>query len=554
MHKLITKTIKTAITVLTAVLLAGCNTAKMESPIQPQGALVELSISASEMQTKAMDETAIKSVRIFAFDNTGKLAGHIYKDSPAAGEKLHMAIFVPANQPTATLDFYAVANEGAMYHGDSALSLSDNMTINELKNLVYSSLITSYDAMPLYGVIEDQVLTLGSDFHVEDEHIALKVEETVAVDLVRSLAKIGVYAAAIEGVTENPIVKSITLKSSGRRDISYLFPAGDDASLKARDANIISLAQDRVFDLVADGKDVLSNEGKVAKRLAAQNTDKNADVTDFYTEVLSPFYLAEVPHGSNDWSLAADPSGRPVVLVLNYVLKEGDVDRYAEINLPEIKRNSFYQVRCLIKANGQILINVSVDSWKEGEDWNLSFDFPTHLSPLLATSSYNSGTGMYKEHTNGTEATMYFTGTESTPGENGAFSVDFNMSYPIDGGIWTPSLSGVSNDDFEIRLYKRGTSEEITSHAVTVTESNKDTWYTIKVVPLKSSNIGKKATLSISYTPIYTGTDYSYLLQINGGEESNLAWTEKSPVAGDSYEASTVDIVITQVDAPLSGL
>jgi hypothetical protein len=149
---------------------------------------------------------------------------------------------------------------------------------------------------------------------------------------------------------------------------------------------------------------------------------------------------------------------------------------------------------------------------------------------------------------------MYFTGTESTPGENGAFSIDFNMSYPIDGGIWTPSLSGVSNDDFEIRLYKRGTSEEITSHAVTVTESNKDTWYTIKVVPLKSSNIGKKATLSISYTPIYTGTDYSYLLQINGGEESNLAWTEKSPVAGDSYEASTVDIVITQVDAPLSGL
>ena len=81
-----------------------------------------------------------------------------------------------------------------------------------------------------------------------------------------------------------------------------------------------------------------------------------------------------------------------------------------------------------------------------------------------------------------------------------------------------------------------------------MTDETKDSWYTIKVVPLASEYVGKKVTLSISYTNLYLGYDYSYLLQVNGGEENNLAWTEFNPVAEDEYEASTVDIVITQVD------
>ena len=111
-----------------------------------------------------------------------------------------------------------------------------------------------------------------------------------------------------------------------------------------------------------------------------------------------------------------------------------------------------------------------------------------------------------------------------------------------------PSLSGASNEDFELRMYKRGDSVMLTDNDITVSSATKDQWYTIKVVPLKSENVGKKVTLSISYTPLYVGTGYSYLLQINGGEETNLAWTEKNPSATDNYEASTVDIVITQVD------
>lgn len=552
MHKLINITIKAAVAILAVVLVAGCITDKYEPVVSVKGAVVELSLSSSSMKTKAVDETAIKSVRIFAFDNAGELVGHIYKNAPSEGEKFHMALTVPGDQSAVTVDFYAVANENAMYAGAGSVSLSENMTIDELKDVVYSSLITTYEAMPLYGVLEDQTLTLSSDLHVDGNHAALKVKETVAVDLTRSLAKIGVYAAAVEGMTKSPVIQSITLESAGRRDVSYLFPAADDAALKARDAGIASLNNDRIFDLVADQEDMLSNAGVVAKQLAAQNTDPNSTVTDYYTEILSPFYLAEVPYGTDDWSVAADPSGRPVSLVIKYLLHEEDIDRYATVNMPPIERNTFYQVRCLIKSDGQIQVNVSVNSWEEGEAWDLSFDFPTHSDPLLATDSYNPGTGKYTEHVYGTAATMYFTGTESAPAEGGAFSVDFNMSYPI-GGIWTPTISGASNDDFEVRLYERGSSTEISDKSVTVTDSNKNKWYTIKVVPLKSSNIDSKVTLSISYTPVYTGADYSYLLQINGGEENKLAWVEKYPQSGDEFEASTVDIVITQVDTPLAG-
>ena len=553
MQKFINMTIKAAAAIMAAVLVAGCNTDKMDPAVSTQGAIVELSVSANEMKTKAVDETSIKSVRIFAFDAAGKLVGHIYKNAPAEGEKFHMALSVPGDQPTVTVDFYAVANENAMYAGGGSVSLSDNMTIDELKGIVYSSIITTYEALPLYGVLENQTLTLSSDLHVNGNHTALKIQETVAVDLTRSLAKIGVYAAALDGMAKDPVIQSITFAAAGRRNVSYLFPAEDAASLRTRDAGIPSVNSDRVFDLVADQKDMLSNAGTVTKRLAAQNTDPNSVVTDHYTEILSPFYLAEVPYGTDDWSVAADPSGRPASMIIKYMLYEGDIDRYAEVNMPPIERNTFYQVRCLIKSDGQILVKVSVNPWSEGEAWDLSFDFPTHTYPLLATGAYDPGTGKYADHVYGTEATMYFTGTESAPAEGGAFSVDFNMSYPI-GGIWMPTISGASNDDFEIRLYERGSSTELTNQYVAVSDSNKEKWYTIKVVPLKSSNIGSKVTLSISYTPVYTGAEYSYLLQINGGEESELAWEEKDPQTGDEFEASTVDIVITQVDTPLGGI
>lgn len=543
MQKSINIILKAALAVLAMILAAGCITEKDSTSMDTKGVMVQLNVSTGQMNTKAMDESAIKTIRVFAFDQTGKLIGHIYDPSINEDETMHMMLSVSGEEPAAIVDFYAVANESAMYYDGSSVSLSENMTKEDLDRLIYSSLITTEEVLPLYGKIEDKTLTLTSDIHSEDGHYALKIQETVTVQLYRSLAKIGFYAAAVEGTVTDPVIHSITLKAPGRRNVSYLFPAAD---LQARDASVVSLSEDRVFDLVADGKDMLSNAGVVSKRLSSQNTDAAAVVTDHYTEILSPFFLAEVPYGSTSWDAAADVSGRPVVLVVEYSHGEGTLMKYATVNMPAIERNNFYQVRCLIKSEGQILVDVSVNPWDAGEDWDISFDFPTHSDPLLATASYDSSTG-YADHVYGTEATMYHTGSDDVPGEGGAFSVDFNMSYPV-GGSWQPLIGDASNADYELRLYKRGEVTRLSEQKVVVTEDTADQWYTIKVVPLKSDNVGKKVVLSISYTPIYLDGGYSYLLQINGGEENELAWNEKNAVEGDEYEASTVDIVITQID------
>lgn len=530
--------------VLAMILTAGCINEKESLPSDAKDVMVLLNVSADKMQTKAAlrDENAINTIRIFAFDQSGKQIGHVYQDNPAAGDDFHMLLSVSEGLGTMTVDFYAVVNEETMYHGGSHMELSDEMTSSQLENLVYSSLLTSRSDLPMYGVLKSKVLDLAAgNQHTADGHTGFLLNESVNIKLYRSLAKIGVYAAAYTGITTDPQIHSITLRSPGRRNRSYLFPSDN---LQGRDATVSSFSSDRVFDLAADGTDVLSNGGVVSARLDASNLNVSAIVTDYYTEILAPFYLAEVPYGSDDWSVAAPAEGRPVVLDIEYSFGAGTVRKYATVNMPQIERNHFYQVRCLIKSDGQVLLNVSVNPWEAGEDWDISFDFPTHNNPVYA-SDKRTPEGQYV-HTYQTPAEMYFSGTAGAPEETGAFSVDFNMSYPI-GGRWQPTLSDASNTMYELRLYEQGSDIPVAT-PITVTNETKDKWYTIKVVPLDSENVGKKATLSISYTNLYVGNDYSYLLQINGGEENNLAWTELNPVAGDAYEASTVDIVITQTD------
>ena len=303
------KIINIIIIAATIILAVGCSQEKTGPSMDAKGAVVQLSVSAGEMQTKAIDESVIKTIRIFAFDYTGRQVGHVYKSNPASDEKFHMGLSVPGDKAKVNVTFYAVANEGAMYYDDAQVALSSEMTRAQLDELVYSSLLTTVEALPLYGKIEMD-LTLTSDLHVEGDHAAFRVAESVSIDLERSLAKIGVYAAAIEGTDVDPVIHSITLASAGRRDVSYLFPAFDDAALKSRDADVVSLSDDRVFSLDANNRDKLSNAGKVAKRLSVQNTDKDITVADYYTEILAPFYLAEVPYGSSSWDMAADPSGR----------------------------------------------------------------------------------------------------------------------------------------------------------------------------------------------------------------------------------------------------
>lgn len=532
-----------AIVVLAMTMVAGCALEKEEIPSveAKKDVMVLLNIAAAQMQTKAIDDQTIKTVRIYAFDDSGTLLGHVYTEEIS---DIHMTLSVPEAQNTLPVEFYVIGNERAMYYDNSHISLSETTTIDNLKAIYYNSLYISENAIPMYG-LHSQVININSGAqHTEGNHTGFLLNDSVNILLQRSLAKIGIYAAAMEGTVNNPVISKITFLSQGRRNDSYLFPAADRASLVERDADIQSLPNDRVFDMTDDGVDMLANNGIVTKRLAASNLDPDAVVTDYYTEVMSPIYVAELPHGSNAWNVMSDQTLRPAVFMIEYSSGEGTVVKKVDINMPEIQRNAFYQVRCLIKADGQLLVDVKVLPWDEGEDHELNFDFPTHTDPLLATSSLQLD-GTYTPHVYGTPATMYY--YDADP-ERGAFSVDFNMSYPI-GGQWNPSIYGASESDYTIKVYKRGSTTPESDNLIVVTDAPLvEQWYTIKVIPTSADNVGNKFNLAVTYTPIYSGTAYSYLLQINGGEENNLAWSDYSPDESDGFDPSTVNIVITQIE------
>ena len=189
--------------------------------------------------------------------------------------------------------------------------------------------------------------------------------------------------------------------------------------------------------------------------------------------------------------------------------------------MPAIERNYHYKVLCLFseEEEGKIIITLSVADWEDTEQWNVGFDYPSYQSPVLPTG--NHGDGPFGE------ALMYYTGTEE-----GAFSVDFMMTDP-EGQTWTPTFIG-SATDYEIKIYETGTSTVVSSP---VSASNK--WYTIKVIPQKSDNVGTTVTLSIAYTRQWATTPD--LLMING-TSGNLAWTG----TGSTADA----IVIRQIDKP----
>lgn len=560
---------KVAAAVLAAVLAAGCVFEK-ESPIgegSKRDVMVLLDINTSDLTTKAVieggnenpteAELAISTVRIYAYDSeTGVMIGYADNDNAHDGS-FHMVLQVPSNASTVTADFYVVANEGAMYYNNAVVQLNKNMSKADLESLVYSSLVSTTTNIPMYGILENKVLdlTAGNQHsgNVGGHAPGFELTESISISLYRSLAKIGVYAAAYGGGSTSPQITSITLNAAGRRNLSYLFPAAD---LMDRDLDNSSLQTDRVFDLEGD-TDNLVNGGIASKNISKEATDEVKQNPANYTEILAPFYLAEVPYGTNVWNSPATSTEedynikRPVILTVEYNFGEGTETKSATVHMPAIQRNHFYKVLCLINAEGQMVLNINVLDWVKGDEWVLTFDYPTSTNPVPASSSFKQGadgTWNYEQHVNGTEATMYYT-YELDENENivitddGAFSVDFRMTYP-QGQTWMPTLEG-SAADFEIRVYERDSKTPVTGQ---IEASEK--WYTIKVVPLKPSAADgtlRKASLMVVYTPSWLN-ELDFLM-INGTNDHDLAWGEYQPVTGDVHEADINKIVVTQVEA-----
>lgn len=472
-----------ASTVVVAAMTTGCFFEKMAMPEDLQSVLIQVNVSADEMQTKATEapsatEAAINSIRIYAFYN-GKLSGHFYRGT-ASAEPVVMDLQLPETG-THDVDFYVVANEASMTLAAGSPQLTEATTESQLAQVMFSS-FASENGLPMYyeGSVPINVDNVSEDYNTSDGHTdhnyitdgsALPEIVRVNVSLTRPMAKVSFYAATETGAAAGMTISDIVLKAAGNKRYAYLLPQ-TDAVIEA----IPSMTADADY---------------LASPVLVEGTSENYDS---YMHLFTD-YLLEVPSG--------------LTFDLGFTGGTGSVD------VPAVKRNTWYKVYCFFNAEGTLQISYVVADWDEGGEWTLEFDYPTYQSPVLPTGNHSASLPFGN-------ASMYYTGTET-----GAFSVDFQMIAPA-GQSWTPTFVG-SATDYTIKVYETATGVETVTP---VTASDK--WYTIKVIPMKSENVGQKISFSIAYTP--TWTTEPDLLMING-TSGNLAWN----TAG-----STADVIVIE--------
>ena len=243
---------------------------KEDASAQMQSVMIELSVS-SEGMTKAVptaSETAIKSLRIYAFYGE-RLAGYAEKGTVIEGTPFYMDLELPA-AGTHQVDFYVVANEDQMAYQNGKVILSENMTRSQLESIRFTGL-TSGDALPMYGLQKE-------DINVDEITSELILTQKVQLRLSRSLAKISLYAAKVQGSSVTPQILDAKILAAGTRTYSYLFPQSQETlsavAPRPNDRTLHSSAVD-VNAEVAKG----SNEAKDASN---------------YDMVLADAYLPEV--------------------------------------------------------------------------------------------------------------------------------------------------------------------------------------------------------------------------------------------------------------------
>ena len=357
--------IKAAAAILATILATGCVFEK-ENPSATRdykNVLVQIGVSTSgDVQTKVADstpagnenavatlETAVKTLRVYAYIG-GQLCGYLYTNNvDTENRALLMDMRLP-NAATATVDFVAIANEGGMTvpegvnlnytvgrSADGTLVLTGNAGIDELKQITYTLANQSFtNGVPMYatGQATLNLKDVGQQNTATGHTGHFILNDEINIELTRSLAKIAVYAAEEGTSTKNNVkINSVTF------------------------ANVINsgyLLENTSYPTVDPQDVVLSNTQvtvtKKLNRADANFATKRKDVANF-TAVSAPYCISENPVGKK--------------LVINYTTGSGAA-KNAEIEMPAIARNTFYKVLCLVKANGEMTLELVVADWETG--------------------------------------------------------------------------------------------------------------------------------------------------------------------------------------------
>ena len=507
-NNIITSVAMLLVAVLTA---AGC-LQKEDLSTGMQTVMIELSVSAEGM-TKAQPteaENLINSLHIYAFCGE-RQAGYASRGVIAHGEPFYMDLELPETG-THDVEFYVIANETQMAYENDAVTLTGDMTKSQLESLKYTGLISG-NALPMYckkteEINVSQITESANNQEGHQGHLVLT--KKVDFELSRSLAKISVYAAKVQGYAATPQILSAKILAAGTRTYSYLFPQSE-ATLNA----VVSRPNDRT---------ILSSAVKV--NAAIVKGSAAADDASNYDLILADAYLPEVTYGSADWSVSSGDE-REVVLRVDYALSDEGEVRTGYIYMPQIKRNTHYKVCILISSEGQLIVNYEVLPWEDNIMDDIHFDYPTHsyLREMISTTELDLSAKP------ASVAQM----SEAKP-----FEGYFQMTFPANDA-WTPTLMGPQAGNCTLTVYEVDAliSNKIPEDQWPIDASEK--WYKIVVTPnpVKVAP-GDEVKLAVTYKA--AGFETIEYMLINGSHQEYY-W----PYTGESQQDANY-VIITMVN------
>lgn len=473
--------------------ISGCD--KEEHTQLPDEQIVQIQLGVNRLTLDSSDgmptneESALHTLRIYAFDENGLAVGHLYRTTDLdATNSILMDLKIKAEPTEQNLNFYAVANESAMSTRGTDKSLTENTSEKELKEFTFTQLETSIVeyGLPMFDmqnviIHTDEITPQNQPGH--EGHYTL--HDKVNFELKRPVGKLGLFAAKVEGETEVLTVTSAKILEEGTRMANYLFPQTDYVL-----EQIVSKGNE--IQLITEG-----NEKNVGNILGADRQNPAN-----YTSLLDvPFYPFETPWGSDTWNMKGDDKG--AVLQIDYLF--GEKNNTGWVYLPRIERNHYYAVCCLIRNSGKITIEYVVADWDDGGNYELDFAYPTYTNPIQPIEGEDYS-----------QPTVYY--NPDTDSDEGAFKMCFSLTAP-DGQEWQPTLLNATLTDYEITVYQNG-EQGLYKVEPPYMASSSD--YIIKIRALKPENFERRIEFGIGYIPRWDPGSMS-LLQINGTSD-NTKW------------------------------
>ena len=215
-----------------------------------------------------------------------------------------------------------------------------------------------------------------------------------------------------------------------------------------------------------------------------------------------------------------------------------DTDGYPTTDIFNIVRNHFYDYT-ITAINLGLKMNLVVAEWEEEPVWNLNFSAPIHTKLMTAPKADADAPAAVP--------TMYRDNTDAT-GEKGAFVGYFMMESP-EGMTWRPTLANASSTDYEVRIYKTNTLDDVYNVPVNdpAISAESNYFYKIVVVPLKAENVNHVIKLGLTYTASWN-QEATPLLIINKGENNGLYYPWDEMASKDAPDIHWISI--RQVEPP----